>query len=393
MKLPSAALEEWMRKYYFAVEYDIGSSGVQNFSLAELRHLLAFTQDDLDRIVLRDSQTFGGAELRRAIAERWLPGREDRVLVTHGSSEANFLVMNTLLEPGDEVVVQDPSYPQLYAIAETIGCRLKHWPLRFENGFRPDLDEARKLIGPRTRMVVVNFPHNPTGATLAEEEQLELVRLVERMGAYLLWDAAFCELTYDRPTLPDPAVLYDRALSLGTLSKAYGLPGLRVGWCLAAEELLERLVRMRDYMTLHLSPLVEFIAERAIRGADRLVALRREQAYENRSKVGEWVAANRDLVEWVPPEGGVCAFVRFPHLADTTNLCHRLACEQKVLLVPGSCFLHPRYVRLGFGDSPEAVGQGLRRLSRLLPCPLSGSGETVASVPVPAPGRITTLSN
>jgi capreomycidine synthase len=358
-----------MRKYYFSAEIDIGGSGVQDFSMGELRSLLGFTQADLDGIVLCDSQTLGGTDLRRAIAERWLDGREDRVLVTHGSTEANYLVMNTLLEPGDEVVVQDPSYPQLYAIAEAIGCRLKHWPLRFENGFRPDLEEAGRLIGPRTRMVVVNFPHNPTGASLTREEQCELVRLVEKAGAYLVWDAAFSELTYDGPPLPDPLDLYDRALSLGTLSKAYGLPGLRVGWCLASAELLERLIRMRDYMTLHLSPLVEFIAERAIRGADRLVALRLAQARENRVLVGEWVADHRDVVEWVPPQGGVCAFVRFPHLSDTSDLCHRLSRERRVLLVPGSCFLHPRHVRLGFGTSTESLSLGLSCLSQLLPSP------------------------
>lgn len=366
MRLPPALLEEWMRKHYFSAEIDIGSSGVENFSLAELRSLLGFTHADLDGIVLRDSQTYGGTELRRAIAERWLDGREERVLVTHGSSEANYLVMNTLLSPGDEVVVQDPSYPQLYAIAEAIGCRLKHWPLRFENGFRPDLDEARKLIGPRTRMVVVNFPHNPTGASLTAAEQAELVQIVEKAGAYLVWDAAFSELTYDGPPLPDPVGLYDRALSLGTLSKAYGLPGLRVGWCMASEELLERLIRMRDYMTLHLSPLVEFIAERAIRGADRLIALRMAQARENRSLVGEWVANHREVVEWVPPRGGVCGFLRFTHLSDTSDLCDRLSREHGVLLVPGSCFLHPQHVRLGFGDSIESLRLGLSRLSQLL---------------------------
>jgi capreomycidine synthase len=274
--------------------------------------------------------------------------------------------MNTLLEPGDEVVVQDPGYPQLHAIAEAIGCRLLRWPLRFENGFRPDLEEVRRLVGPRTRMVVVNFPHNPTGATLSEEGQTELVRMVSRVGAYLVWDAAFSELVYDRVPLPDPVGLYERALSLGTLSKAYGLPGLRVGWCLAAEDVLDRLIRMRDYMTLHLSPLVEFVAEHALRGADRLVGLRLAQARANRTLLGRWVAEHPDIIEWTAPEGGVSSFVRFRQLSDTTDLCHRLAREQKVLLVPGSCFLHPRYVRLGFGDSAQSLRQGLLRLSRVL---------------------------
>lgn len=119
-------------------------------------------------------------------------------------------------------------------------------------------------------MVVVNLPHNPTGATVTPDQQRELIDLCARAGAYLVWDMAFSDLTYDGPPLPDPGLFYERAVSMGTLSKAYGLPGLRLGWCLAPPEVLERFIRIRDYLTLHLSPLVEMIAERAIRGGDLL---------------------------------------------------------------------------------------------------------------------------
>ncbi len=181
-------------------------------------------------------------------------------MVTHGSSEAMYLVIHALLRAGDEVVVLDPAYQPLQSIAASVGCRLRHWRLRFERGFAPDIEEAKRLIGPQTRMVIVNFPHNPTGATLSREELRELVAACERVGAYLFWDAAFAEVTYDAPPLPDPALSYERAISLYTLSKAFGLPGLRVGWCVAAPEVLEQCMRLRDYITLHLSPMVELIA-------------------------------------------------------------------------------------------------------------------------------------
>jgi len=175
MEVVPAHLEYWMRAYYFDTEIDLSSSGVQNFSFGELRKLFNITPDDLDRIVLHDSRTLGDPELRRAIASRWANGNAERVMATNGSSEANYLVMNSLLEPGDEVVVLDPSYQQLYSIGRTIGCKLKHWRLRFENSFRPDLGEARRVIGPQTRMIVVNFPHNPTGASLLPAEFDELL--------------------------------------------------------------------------------------------------------------------------------------------------------------------------------------------------------------------------
>src|SRR5437764_905113 len=144
------------------------------------------------------------------------PGKADHVMVTHGSTEANFMAMNALLEPGDEVLVLDPCYQQLYGIAEALGCSLKHWPLRFERQWRPDMEELPRLLGPRTRMAVVNFPHNPTGVSLTPGEQRELLATTERIGAYLVWDGAFAELTYDSPPLP-ALVGPPPALSMGSL--------------------------------------------------------------------------------------------------------------------------------------------------------------------------------
>jgi len=298
------------------------------------------------------------------------------VLVTHGSSEAIYLIMGTLLAAGDEVVVLDPCYPQHFSVAEGLGCHVKRWPLRFENGFRPDMSEARRIIVPGTRMVVVNFPNNPTGATLTVEEQQELLRLVEAAGSYLLWDGAFAELTYDQPPLPDPAAMAamsERVLSIGTLSKAYGLPGLRVGWCLAVPELLRQLVQTRDHMTLHLSPLVELVAERTIEHGDKIVAIRREQARRNLAILSRWLDEVSDLIDWVPPAGGVCAFIRFRRFRESCavdELCHRLARELRVLLIPGSCFGHLAHARLGFGDSTQSLCLGLSRLLATLNGPV-----------------------
>ena len=218
-----ALLEEWMREYYFKTDIDIGSSGVESFSLGQIRKLLGITESELDNIVFDDSETLGGFGLRKAIAERYGNGDPERVIATHGSSEAIFLIMTALLNPGDEVLVLDPSYQQLFSIAKAVGCRLKFWPLRFENGFTPDVEEAKRLITDRTRMVVVNFPHNPTGASLTREQQEELVKATAAVGAYLVWDAAFAEITYDSAPLPDP-VQYERCISMGTLQKALACP-------------------------------------------------------------------------------------------------------------------------------------------------------------------------
>ena len=366
MEVVPAHLEHWMRDYYFNTEIDIGSSGVENFSFGELRQLFNITPEDLDRIVLCDSRTLGDPELRRAIGNRWANGNAERVMATNGSSEANYLVMHSLLEPGDEVVVLDPSYQQLFAIAETIGCKLKHWRLRFENSFRPDLSEARRLIGPQTRMIVVNFPHNPTGASLTPAEMDELIELAAGAGAYLVWDAVFAELTYDSPVLPDVGERYDRCITFGTLSKAYGLPGLRVGWCLAAPEVLDRLVELRDYTTLALSPLVEHVATRAIENGDVLLKPRLAQARHNLELLLSWANRHSEFVSVVRPQGGVCVFMRLHGVADSEDFCRQFADEYSVLLVPGTSFGQPNHVRLGFGCSTRELTEGLSRLSQHL---------------------------
>jgi len=274
--------------------------------------------------------------------------------------------MNALLRRGDEVVVLAPLYQQLHSIAGAIGCRLVRLPLAWDRGYVLDLDAAAALIGPRTRMIVVNFPHNPTGATLTVPQQQELIRLAARAGAYLVWDAAFGELTYEEPPLPDPGRFYERAITMGTLSKAFGLPGLRLGWCLAPPEVLAHFVRIRDYLTLHQSPLVELLARRVIENGDLVLAPRLRQAARNRRTLARWIDEQGELVRWVEPAAGVCAFPRLEQVADVDAFCRRLAAEHGLLLVPGSCFGCPRHVRLGFGGESSRVEEGLRRLGAAL---------------------------
>ena len=366
MHLPHAALEDWMRDFYFDTSIDLGSSGVQCWSLAELRRLLGITVEELDEIALDDSPSYGGPALRRAVADRFAAGDPDRVMATHGSTEAIFVVMNALLSAGDEVVVLDPAYHSLTSVAEAVGCRLVPWRLRPETGFRPDTDELRALVTPRTRMIVVNFPHNPTGAHLTREQFDDLLALVDGHDLHLVWDGAFTELVHGQERLPDPSTLHDRCVGLGTMSKAYGLPGTRVGWCLAAPEILARLVPLRDALTICVSPLTEHLAARALDGADILLADRLAQASRNLDRLEAWTEDNADLVSWTRPSGGVTAFPAFTGVADTEDLCRELGRRHDVLLVPGSGFGHRDRVRLGFGGAEDLFSEGLDRLRKAL---------------------------
>jgi capreomycidine synthase len=359
-------LEEWLRKYYFSVSVDIGSSGVEVFSLAEFREVAGVEISEFDRVSLCDSDSFGCLGLRQAIADRWMGGDPACVMVTHGASEAIYLTMTALLVPGDEVVAPEPCYQQLYAISESIGCKVIRWRLPASEHPLDSADELMRLVTPRTRMVVLNFPHNPTGSTITAGCQAELIEAASRVSAYLVWDASFGELVYETAQLPNPALAYSGAITIGTLSKAYGLPGLRVGWCMASQRILERLLTVRDYTTLFLSPIIEYLAERAIRHADRILELRLGQARRNLAIVKQWMEAHKDVARWAPPNGGVCAFVELPEVDEVESFCHLLARQDRVLLVPGACFGSPKHVRLGFGGPTGGLQIGLAALSARL---------------------------
>ncbi|WP_336214995.1 capreomycidine synthase [Nonomuraea sp. LPB2021202275-12-8] len=364
-QISPALLEDWLRERYFTLPVDISSSGVENYSLGRLRELLGIPQDALDEIAFRDSPSVGSRELREVIARRFGDGRPDSVMVTHGSTEALFLALAAIVRPGDEIVVLHPVYHSLHSIAEVLGARLRVWRLDPADGFAPDLDRLRDLLSDRTRAVLVNFPHNPTGATLPPASYAEFLRLIAMRECYLLWDGAFSELVYDGDPLPDPRVFLDRAISVGTLSKAYGLPGLRVGWCLAPPDLLATMVKVRDYVSISTSPLAEFLATAVLTNGDKIVAERLGQARLNREILRGWAAGTQDAIDLAVPLGGVCAFPAVRGVTDVHEICDALE-SLGVLVVPGVCFGHPDRMRIGFGGPTEVMSAGLRAITQVI---------------------------
>ena len=367
MFFPPAGLEVWMRNYYHTAVHDLGSSGVQEYSFGQLREILDIDWPSLDELTFSDSTSYGLAALREVISTRWGNGSVDSVMVTHGSSEAIYAAMTVVLEPGDQVIALDPIYHSLTSIAESIGCDIHRWEMRGSQRFTPDLGElASLLMQLNPKMVVVNFPHNPTGRSLSDEDVGKLLSMVADSGAYLLWDGALSEIVYGRRPLADPTTVYDRAISVGTFSKAYGLPGLRLGWCVAQPQVLAAMVRLRDRMTLSVSPIIEFLGLKAAQRADDLLCPRLEQAERNLGLLLKWANANNSLIEMTPPDGGVTVFPRLTGIDDTAALCHELGRAHGVLLVPGNCFGDPCRVRLGFGGESRSFATGLEILTALL---------------------------
>lgn len=355
---PPPFLEAWYREELPRAELDISSSGVYAYSFAEVRRRVGLAAEELDEVVLEDSVSFGAPELREAVAERYAPGRADHVMATHGSSEAIALALAALLEPGDRVVVADPLYHALRSHAELRGCRVVRVAAAGE--------ALEAAIVPGTRAVVVNFPHNPTGAVLTAEGACRLAERCRSAGAVLVWDGAMEELPMSGEARPLEPPAGEGVVRFGTLSKAFGLPGLRVGWCIAPPALLERTLAVRDRTTLFLSPLVERIAARAVRHAGSLIAPRLAEARGNLEYLDGWVREHAGRVAWQRPEGGVCGLLAIHGVADTEPLCRALLRDTGVLLVPGRAFEYPGHVRIGYGGPAGELREGLRRLSGFL---------------------------
>lgn len=355
-------LEEWYRRHLGRARYDISSSGVSAYGFAELRALCGLSVEALDATSLDDSVSYGAPALRRALADRYAEGDVARVMATHGSSEAIALVLGALLEPGDRVLVNDPAYHSLRSVAERRGCRVVGIPIPALQGDQDGILDAALLSG--ARALVVNFPHNPTGASISDRRLDELIEKCWASGCTLVWDAAMAELpmTGDRlrRTAPGDAVVF------GTLSKAFGLPGLRVGWCVAAPELLSRTLPVRDRTTLFLSPLVELIATCAVESADRLIEPRLETARANLATLDAWIESHSQWVRWTRPEGGVCGLMEVKGETDIEGFCLKLLDRTGVILVPGTAFDRPGAVRIGYGGRTGELREGLSRLSEFL---------------------------
>jgi len=366
-------LERWMTKYEVKVKWDIAESGIYPMSLREILDLLptAERETELDQLLnlrLGYSEACGSAELRSLLAGTYENTSPDEILVTTGAIEANFLLLNELLSAGDRVVAVSPAYQQLHSVAKAIGCDVALWTLRDDGGFHFDLDDLRALATTGTRMIVINTPHNPTGAMLSEQDLREIYALAEEIDAWVLSDEAYrwLDLPGSPPLAPPMRNLGPRAISTGTFSKPFGLPGLRIGWIAAPEDVVRRCWGLRDYISLSPGKLNDALAVLAFRHRNQIVERTRQVVAENLPFAERWFAENEDLVSWTPPRGGILALMKYQLDLPSLEVANLLAEDYSVMLAPGSAFGYEGYLRIGVGNSPVIFAEGLRQTARCL---------------------------
>jgi aspartate/methionine/tyrosine aminotransferase len=356
------ALEVWFDRYQHEIDYDIGESAVKTLSLRDVGV-------GLDDVLLRYGYHRGKPELRAVIAREYPGLTEEHVVVTTGASEANFAVVSALVEPGDHMIVEHPNYPSLYEVPRSLGCDVTLFSLRFEDRFRPDWEELERLLRPETKLISLTHPNNPTGSMITEAELRDVVALVEEREIFLLFDETYRHMASPDTMLPGAAVLSERVVSISSMSKCYGLPGIRTGWLATRNrEILDRVLAIREQVSISNNALSEKIALEVLENSEPYLAAARERIGENHGVVAGWMAEQAGF-EWVRPEAGVVCLPRLkPEVkADPEALYRRLAEEYRTFVVPGRCFeMDERFFRVGFGADAEEIRAGLANLDRAL---------------------------
>ncbi len=379
MRIPVFAMERFQSTYENLVEYNLSESGVHPMRVDEL------AADPADRAALLSQeliypQSNGTIPLRERVAALYPGATVDHIEVTNGGAEANFVTLWHLVEPGDEVVVMVPNYGQTLGVAEAFGATVVPWPLVFDAAagrWTVDLDHLARLVTAKTRVIIVCNPNNPTGARIAAADLDGICRIAGRVGAWVLSDEIYRGAEVDGAETPSMWGRYDRVIVSSGLSKAYGLPGLRIGWIAAARpELVAATWSYHDYTTIGPGAMSDLLARVALQPAVRARILERTRGIirNNLPLIREWLDAHAGRFAYVPPDAGAIVYVRYHDAINSTELAERLRVEKSVLIVPGDHFGMDGYLRIGYGSETRYLRDGLDRIADLLRTLPAGPG-------------------
>ena len=370
MNIKPFAVEEWMNAYEDGARYNIAETCVDSVSLDELFSLAGEDkQAFLERFCARRltyGDIVGSEALRKGICGLYKSLGSDEVVPTHGAAGANYHVFCSLIAPGDGVVSIMPTYQQLYSIPESIGATVKTVPLNKENNFLPDLELMRKLVTYKTKIININNPNNPSGAVLSEKMLREIVNIARSVGAYVLCDEVYRGLTHDGSPTPSIVDLYDKGISVGSMSKVFSLSGLRTGWIVSHAPEIKKLCHFhRDYSVITCGVVHDMLAGIALQHADKILERNRTIVRNNYKILEDWVATHPELSVF-KPTAGTTAMVYFDLPVDGWEFCQTLIDEYNTLVTPGECFETPNSIRVGYACSEKELRDGLAQVDKYL---------------------------
>jgi aspartate/methionine/tyrosine aminotransferase len=362
-------VEQFLSENEQGVTFNFSESGVHPMTLGGLLEMAGTSAQALSEVMLDYPEVRGSERLRTRIAALYPGAKAENVLVTVGASEANSLIASTLLEPGDEVVALGPTYQQLPGNAQNAGFAVKTVPLIEDNGWALDTDALARTVGPKTRLIAIVNPNNPTGHILTEIEMAAVVSAAAQSGAWVVADEVYAGTERGGAAVtPSFWGRHDRVIAVNGMSKAYGLPGLRLGWLVAPKDQIPALWRRHEYATISATMLGNTLAEMALDPAVRpkLTARARRLIDTGFDRLAEGLSHYQGVFSVVPPQASAMSFVRYNLPLGSRDLALRLRNEKDMLVVPGDCFGMEHHFRFSSALPEDHLTEGLARLNALV---------------------------
>lgn len=370
MKTALFKVEEWMNEYEKYSLFDLGNTTVQNLSLDELFEIAQENkQNYLDNICsqkLGYGYIKGYPKLKEGISKLYKTLSQDDIIPTIGAAGANHLVFYSLVEPTDRVISVIPTYQQLYSIPQSFGADVQYLHLTQENKFLPDINELKELVTSNTKLICLNNPNNPTGSLIPEKKLLEIIEIAKSVNAYILSDEVYRGLNQTDEYIPSVADLYEKGISVCSMSKVFSLAGLRLGWIASKnKDVIESCIHHREYNMISCSIIDECIAALALQNADKIIKRNQKIIRECLSILDDWVQ-NQKHFSYIKPQAGTTALIYYDFDMTSKELCDKLAKQKGVFLTPGFCFETEHCFRVGYCKNPEELKNGLQKISEFI---------------------------
>ncbi|MFC2156898.1 aminotransferase class I/II-fold pyridoxal phosphate-dependent enzyme [Acidobacteriota bacterium] len=365
MKMEPFAMERMQSTWENIVDFDLSESGIQPVSLNDLKKMGFDLESALD-IPLGYSQSNGTLELREELTNHYPGTTVDNFEVTNGTSEANYIVSLVLLKAGDGLALELPNYMQLWGIPRSLGAHIQSFHLQFDREWEPDWEEFENAVTEKTRLVYVSNPNNPTGAILSRRSMERIVDRCEQVGAYLLSDEVYIGAEINRELTQSFWGMSERVIVTSGLSKAYGIPGIRIGWIVGPEDFIADCWSQHDYLTIGPNSLSDLIARTAVRLDNRQILYDRTRGMlgNNFAVMDKWIQDFDGFFTYHPPQAGAFVFVKYDSQKHSEEICNRIRENQSTLIVPGEHLGQEGFLRIWMGGKIDFMQEGLSRISQ-----------------------------
>jgi hypothetical protein len=363
MKIETFEMERMQSTWENLVDYDLSESGVRPLTLRELM-AMGFDLESFLDVPLGYSQSNGTLELREMLTKIYPGASVDHIEVTNGTSEANYLVALSQVRAGDGFAMETPNYMQLWGVPRSLGAEARTFRLRPEAAWEPDWDEFERAVSPGTKLVYVSNPNNPTGSILSDNAMKRIVARCEQVGAYLMADEVYQGAEVSGQRAKSFWGMSDRVIVTSGLSKAWGIPGVRIGWIVGPSKMIADCWAQHDYLTIGPGKLSDQIARIAVTPENREKCYARTRAVltTNLEIAREWVRSFGAFLEWREPEAGAIALIKYQASIPSVHLCEGIRLRQSTLIVPGKQLGVEGYVRIWLGAREDYLREGLRRI-------------------------------